>query len=342
MPDLSACLAYQARSLDGVSRTFALTIPQLPPALVAVVGNAYLLCRIADTIEDDTALNSAAKDHFARWFCEVVAGTSTAQDFAAALTPALGHASAAERDLIAHAAWVVQITHSFTPRQQASLLRCVRIMSAGMAEFQRRANPAGLSDLRALDDYCYYVAGVVGEMLMELFCDYSPAFAAHGEAHLRPLSISFGQGLQMTNILKDIWDDAGRGVCWLPQTFFPDGIKVDSPTFSAGIRDLVGIAVAHLRNALTYILCIPPQEIGLRRFCLWALGMALLTLRRIHAQPNFRDSAQVKISRRSVRAVMWTCYFATGHDRVLRGLFNTLARGLPEAPLPRIVPPSRA
>ena len=37
-------LAYQAKVLPLVSRTFALTIPQLPLDLVDVVGNAYLLC----------------------------------------------------------------------------------------------------------------------------------------------------------------------------------------------------------------------------------------------------------------------------------------------------------
>ena len=42
-------LEYQARILTGVSRTFALTIPSLPPALRVPVTNAYLLCRIADT-----------------------------------------------------------------------------------------------------------------------------------------------------------------------------------------------------------------------------------------------------------------------------------------------------
>jgi len=43
---------YQDRILPHVSRTFALTIPQLPPRLRIAVTNAYLLCRIADTIED--------------------------------------------------------------------------------------------------------------------------------------------------------------------------------------------------------------------------------------------------------------------------------------------------
>ena len=45
--------AYQDEILQYVSRTFALTIPQLPESLCKVVSNAYLLCRIADTIEDE-------------------------------------------------------------------------------------------------------------------------------------------------------------------------------------------------------------------------------------------------------------------------------------------------
>ena len=44
--------------LPGVSRTFALTIPQLPEPLRVPVTNAYLLCRLADTIEDEPALSS--------------------------------------------------------------------------------------------------------------------------------------------------------------------------------------------------------------------------------------------------------------------------------------------
>ncbi|HEY5567564.1 MAG TPA: squalene/phytoene synthase family protein, partial [Gammaproteobacteria bacterium] len=49
-------LEYQASILPGVSRTFALTIPVLPDRLAEVVTNAYLLCRLADTIEDDVGL----------------------------------------------------------------------------------------------------------------------------------------------------------------------------------------------------------------------------------------------------------------------------------------------
>ena len=58
------CIAFQGRFLEEVSRTFALTIPQLPPPLYIAVGNAYLLCRIADTIEDEPKLTPEQKQPF--------------------------------------------------------------------------------------------------------------------------------------------------------------------------------------------------------------------------------------------------------------------------------------
>ena len=56
-------------------------------------------------------------------------------------------------------------------------------------------------------------------MLTDLFCAYSPEIDAR-RSRLAPLSTSFGQGLQMTNILKDTWEDRRRGVCWLPRDVF--------------------------------------------------------------------------------------------------------------------------
>ena len=66
--------AYQEQILPHVSRTFALTIPQLPAALRLAVTNAYLLCRIADTIEDEPALSPAETLAFLERFKAVVAG----------------------------------------------------------------------------------------------------------------------------------------------------------------------------------------------------------------------------------------------------------------------------
>ena len=330
-------LSYQTDILQGVSRTFALTIPQLPDPLRDVVGNAYLLCRIADTIEDEPALSAAQKQVFSERFVEVVAGREAAEPFARELHPLLSSAMLeSERDLVVNTARIVRITHGFRAVQRNALERCVKIMSRGMAEFQRNATRDGLDDLPHLDRYCYHVAGVVGEMLTELLCDYSAEIGERRD-ELLELSVSFGQGLQMTNILKDVWDDQRRGACWLPRDVFrsagfdlrtlPAGRT--SPEFIEGMLDLVAIARHHLANALQFTLLIPARETGIRRFCLWALGMAVLTLRRIHARPAFVDSREVKISRRSVRAAVVVTSALVRSDPALKLLFEALTRRLP-------------
>src|ERR1700690_1002390 len=144
-------------------------------------------------------------------------------------------------------------------------------------------------------------------MLTELFCEYS-AEIGRNRSELQRRSVSFAQGLQMTNILKDVWEDRKRGACWLPQEVFtPHGIDLarlssESPDarFDAGMRKLIGVAHARQRNALDYTLHIPGNHVGIRRFCLWAIGLAILTLQKIERNPGLTAGSQVKISRSAV------------------------------------------
>ena len=341
-PGNSPCgndFVYQTEILQGVSRSFAFTIPQLPSPLCDVVGNAYLLCRIADTIEDEPALSAAQKRDFSQRFVGVVEGYEDPADFARELSGSLSRSSTdPERDLVANTVRVARITHGFRAAQRRALERCVRIMTRGMAEFQQDASLAGLNDIPHLDRYCYCVAGVVGEMLTELFCDYSAEIDARRE-DLLALSASFGQGLQMVNILKDLWDDRDRGVCWLPRDVFSSsGFELRAlspgqadPRFVKGLFELIGIARHHLANALRYTSIIPAHETGIRRHCLWSLGMAVMTLRRIHAMPAFRSGRDVTISRASVKSVVVVTSALVRSNSALRVLFEALTRGLPRA-----------
>ncbi len=330
-------LQYQAQILPGVSRTFALTIPVLPERLADVVANAYLLCRLADTIEDDVGLDHEQKSEFHRRFLAIVKGEEPAEPFAEALLPLLSsRVLADERDLVASTATVIRVTASFSRAERDALTRCVSIMCAEMPEFQRRKSLSGLKDLDDMAHYCYVVAGVVGEMLTELFCVHCPELKPRRDEMMR-LAVSFGQGLQMTNILKDIWDDRQAHTCWLPRSVFANGeFRLerldefhDTETFRAGLQELVGIAHHNLRAALDYTSYIPTREVGIRKFCLWAIGLAVLTLRKIHAHPDFTSGQQVKISRRSVKATVLATNLTLGSDRALRLLFALAATGLP-------------
>lgn len=345
----TTALRYQQEALRRVSRTFALTIPQLPEGLREAVANAYLLCRVADTIEDDPGLDSAAKAGFMNEFIGLVNGTGGAEDFARRLASALSPAmSPAEHDLIRHTPTVLAITNRLPAPVGEAVARCVGIMGRGMREFQREVSLDGLATLQDLHRYCYYVAGSVGEMLTELFCLYRPALHEQRDSMMQ-LAVRFGQGLQMTNILKDVWEDRASNVCWLPRPAFsqlPGGLgaairRGDPLALFPGIALLVGVAHDHLRAALRYTTMIPSEEIGIRRFCLWAIGMAVLTLRRIHRHPGYASARQVRISRRAVHLTTLACNAASRSNALLRLLFRAAASGLPlrpAAPDSRIAP----
>ena len=328
---------YQAELLQDVSRTFALTIPQLPHPPRNSYGNTYLLCRITDTIEDEPTLSLAQKKTFFERFVKVVADREDPESFAREFAAVLSSSTtASERNLVANTARVIRVTRGLNTNQRSAIERCIKIMSRGMMEFQRRGTSKCLNDLPHLDHYCYHVAGVVGETKTELFCDYSPKMAERRE-ELLELSVSFGKGLQITNILKDVWGDSQQGSCWLPRDIFlAAGYDLDAlstgkiePGFVKGVFELITVAHHHLARTLRYITLIPRRDVGIRLYCLWTLGLALLTLRRIHTTPEFRNAEEVEPSRHSILAMIVVTKIFVCSNLALKFFFWMLAHGLP-------------
>jgi farnesyl-diphosphate farnesyltransferase len=244
--------------------------------------------------------------------------------------------SPAEKELIQNTHRVIRFIHRSRPGQRAAIERCVTIMSQGMQRFQEEKDISGLRALRDLDEYCYHVAGVVGELLTELFCDYSEEIAGSRRTLMR-LAVSFGQGLQMTNILKDVWDDRKNGACWLPREVFQKAgfdlthLSTDKyvDSFGDGLGVLIGIACVHLKNALTYSLIVPRHQTGIRKFCLWAIGMAIFTLRNLDRRRYYRSGRDVKISRKTVKAIIFVTNATIRSNYLLKKLFALTTKGLP-------------
>jgi farnesyl-diphosphate farnesyltransferase len=178
-------------------------------------------------------------------------------------------------------------------------------MSQGMARFHAKQNQLGLKDLQEFEEYCYVVAGVVGEMLTALFAAHSVKFA-QAITKQESLAIAFGQALQMTNILKDSFDDHARGVSWIPQNLSQSA--------------LLDLALKKIAAALAYILLIPKAEIGMRRFCLLALGLAVLTLNSLVVDDKTSAPPQRKISRRAV-AIFYQFTKIAAHSNTLIRIF---------------------
>ena len=104
-------------------------------------------------------------------------------------------------------------------------------------------------DLATLDLYCARVASAVGHLSVHVFGD--PSDAAHAVAE------SLGRALQLTNILRDLDEDAGRGRLYLPREILDrHGIRgadpwviVRHPALPSVCRDLAAVAEAHFEGA---------------------------------------------------------------------------------------------
>ncbi len=331
-------------ALPEVSRTFALNIPLLPTPLDLAVTVAYLLCRIADTLEDESVASAAERrplmDEFARLCTLPSDWPSAAERFAlnavAALRPA---APTAEVRLVRGTQRVLETVAELPPWVRPAIARCVREMTTGMAqvlEGVERQGAAGLKDLNETMTYCYYVAGTVGEMLTDLFAGYAPSVALR-RAELEPRAAAFGRALQLTNILKDIREDHQRGSCWLPRTLMArHGLTADtllSHDHRAAALELLDelLAVAHreAETSLEYTLLLPREEKGIRLFCLWPLFLAVLTLRGLRGNPDVFSGPPVKISRPAVKRVMVFTRALGDKDWALRMAFRRYAAGLP-------------
>jgi farnesyl-diphosphate farnesyltransferase len=310
----STDLAYQKAILGSVSRTFALTIPLLTPIIEKAVGNTYLLCRIVDTIEDAADLNPETKQRLSQLFLDAVLEKGPVESFVKPCLEALHHyGNQDELDLIAHTPTVLRILHTCSKDDQAAVSRCVSIMSEGMSHFHGKQTQAGLKDLPEFEKYCYVVAGVVGELLTTIFSNHSSAFAKSIKGH-EDLAIAFGQALQMTNILKDSPEDHARGVSWKPADMSQ--------------KALLKISYEKLQDSLRYIFLIPKEELGMRRFCFLAFGLAVMTLSKIAKQKEFSNKEEVKLSRNTVMAFYAFTQFAVKSDALMRTFFDISSSAL--------------
>jgi len=310
----SSDLAYQKAILGSVSRTFALTIPLLPPMIEKVVGNTYLLCRIVDTIEDAVDLSPETKQKLSQLFLDAVLEKVPVTSFVEPCLKALDdYGNQDELDLIAHTPTVLRILHTCSQGDQAAVSRCISIMSEGMSYFHGKQTQAGLKDLAEFEKYCFVVAGVVGELLTTIFSNHSPAFARSMKGH-DALAVAFGQALQMTNILKDSPEDHARGVSWKPADM--------------NQQQLLKISYQKLQDSLRYILLIPKTELGMRRFCFLAFGLAVMTLSKIAKRNQFNSQAEVKLSRKTVVAFYAFTKFAVRSNAIMQIFFNTSSQPL--------------
>jgi farnesyl-diphosphate farnesyltransferase len=332
--------------LPHVSRSFALNIRVLKGDLYWAVISAYLFCRIVDTVEDSEHLSGDQRN---RLLDEYVA-LFQEQDFEI-------HRLRAWRDqfsgldlanpehrLIGDCPHLFEVFLGLPESTRKIISDCVIEMAIGMKQAVNRDRAAGalhaLETMAELDEYCYYVAGTVGTMLTRLFVGSSRRLTASAAAKMEQLRLSFAQGLQMTNIIKDCREDFDRGWCYVPVElaarkgvpigeFFQPRNQVRSTEV---LNMLIAEAAKHLDDALEYTLLLPRTEVRIRLFNLWSLFFAIRTLRLSWQNACLLDGARkVKISRFEVYLTLAQTSLRVGSNSLLRRHYRKLRRRISAA-----------
>lgn len=301
--------------LPAVSRTFAISIKALPGALGQAVLDAYLLCRIADTVEDAPAMSPEVK---AALFDDFVA----AFDAPDALARFLAGVQSLRGDE-AHLALTLNsdlvLTHfAQLPSATQSIVRkWVTEMVVGMRKFVL-LYPHGIriQSIEEYKEYCYYVAGTVGYMLTDLWHQHSSSISARRYAILRERCRAFAEALQTVNILKDVAVDVEKeNSIYVPEELLrahgSTHSRILAPELIAKNREalsqLIQLAWHDLEEARNYLLLIPRRAVSIRLFCILPLLLAYAALRDlVQSTAMLRPGGTVKISRREVKSLLMT------------------------------------
>jgi farnesyl-diphosphate farnesyltransferase len=351
--------AFCREMLPRTSRTFALNIPLLPRPLDDIVSAAYLLCRVADTLEDEAGMPTGVRVNLLGELGALVALPEDWREASAALAERSrrlldpDHGGSAPTDQVRLVTGLPILLGDLAgrPRPVRELVRiCLAEMTAGMAETALRAQSRpdqwpGPENLDEVLGYCDIVAGTVGQMLTGLFAWHSGGVAAALPA-LEPRAASFGRALQLTNIIKDVPMDLAAGRCWLPRSVLADcGIErpeqLRDPALAVRrrgvLRSMIEAAHREFTEAVAYLEALPVADAAIRRFCVAPLLLAALTLRRLWDTHDAFGLTPVKVSRPAVRAAMLATRITAVRPAALGALLAVLRQ-----PLPGPLPPGRS
>lgn len=335
-PETQATALAFARGIIGrVSRTFAIGISVLPGDLKRAVLVGYLLCRIADTIEDDGTATAARRQELLARFLTCFDDRANAETFATEASDISADENYLE--LLRGTKRVFVLLDGLPLASAAIVERWTREMTIGMSEFVGRY-PEGIriQTMPEYRRYCYYVAGTVGHLLTDLWFASSKLVGKREYGRLLANCEAFGEALQTINILKDIaWDIEHENAAFVPEELFrahgsSHKMLLDGtlrPANREALVALVALAKDDLRASLAYITDIPKFALQIRLFCLLPVLFAVATLREIEkSSAMLQSGGGVKITRDEVRSLIFAGSLSTISNTWTRWLVSKTSR----------------
>jgi farnesyl-diphosphate farnesyltransferase len=311
-----------------VSRTFALSIEQLPKPLRAATGIAYLLLRVSDSLEDDPDLSVERKLSLLGTWAGVLDGSEPVSR----LTRAVVDLDSNNPDVrvIQNADYVLEQLHALPAEIGEPITARVHKTTLGMARWQEHG--PYVKDEAALDDYMHEVAGRVGYLVTDLFSWYSPA-VRENKAELMPLSRHCGLALQTVNVIRGMRKDYERGWVFAPQSFLEkQGLTRDSLFDRVNLDRAMGVvdmladkADRHLEYGLSYVTTLPRRQHSLRLALMWPFFFAVRTLAVSRKNPQVLLN-EAKIRRDEVGRILMETRLLGWSNRWLERFYHRLTR----------------
>ncbi|KAJ6242525.1 squalene synthase [Anaeramoeba flamelloides] len=298
--------------LKKTSRSFAIVIQELDKEIREVVCIFYLVLRALDTVEDDmeTIQDLGYKIDLLKRFHTLfnIQNENKDQDFVVdqglekylKMDPITVKelfdiqkcgVNDHERELLTEIKYLIDDFNKLDAKYQQVIAKICAEMGEGMAETVLKGE-VNLQNVKELDKYCYYVAGLVGVGLSELFV-LSGLQSKSTLELMKKNSIAMGLFLQKTNLIRDIYEDVPDNRIFWPSEIWDkyadspqELVKLSQSSYKlhkdkslACLNEMVTNALQHIPDTLSYLKVIENSSVF--RFCAIPQVMAIATLNEV-------------------------------------------------------------
>ena len=302
--------------LEGTSRSFYLSLKELPNSIRPQVSLLYMLARTSDTIADSEQGDAS----------DLLLALESYNDFSQGKTSNLMDISSlaesqrnkSEASLLRNVEKIVSKIADFSESDQKAIRHCLGTIIGGqILDLQRFSSDEGtilsLESDEELDDYAYRVAGSVGEFWTRMSLDHIFKLKEeNSEVELFEKGIRFGKALQMINILRDIPADLSLGRCYIPRSKM-EGYGITptdllEPSSMDSFRPLydeyLDLTDEYLTSAVQYIEMLPHWKFRLRAACMFPVIIGKRTVSKLREGNVLDPSNRIKIDRSEIKDVI--------------------------------------
>ncbi len=320
--------------LEGTSRSFYLSLKELPNSIRPQVSLLYMLARTSDTIADSEQGDPRELLLTLESYNDFSQGKTTDQMDLSSLAALQRNKS--EASLLRNVDKIVSKITEFSDSDQKAIRRCLGIIIGGqILDLQRFSSDEGtilsLDSDEELDDYAYRVAGSVGEFWTRMSLDHIFQLKEENqEEELFEKGIRFGKALQMINILRDIPADLSLGRCYIPRSSLEEyGMKPPNllepssmDTFRPIYDGYLDLTDEHLSSAVQYIEMLPHWKFRLRAACMFPVIIGKRTVSKLRQGNVLDPNNRIKIDRSEIKDVIKKVVFSVPSRQASRRILR--------------------